>query len=136
VPDTVKVCSALAVLAQAVKARGPPVVLITAHAVTVTPPEAAPSHFPISVCLAVSTSPGLTGETVIVQVVPTQEAVPLDIVIPPLITLISEPLTPVPLMVVDPPQIGLLIVGVAEIALTTIVPVAFTVPHPPVKGIL
>jgi len=48
----------------------------------------------------------------------------------------SEPLTPVPLIVVDPPQIGLVIVGVAEIALTVTVPVAKAVPQPPVKRIL
>jgi hypothetical protein len=135
-PETVNVCSALAIFAQAVNESGPPLVNIPTQLETVTPTEADPSHFPVSVCLAVSISPVFTAATVIVQVDPTQAAVPLDIVIPLLITLMLEPLIPVPLTEVDPEQIGPVVVGVADIALTTISPVAFTVPQPPVKRML
>jgi len=48
-PETVIVCSALAVLVQAEKARGPTVVLIIAQPVTVTEVEDGLVHFPLSI---------------------------------------------------------------------------------------
>jgi hypothetical protein len=87
-PETVNVCSALAVLVQAVKARGPPVVLIIAQLVTVTEVEDGLVHFPLSVCVAVKTLPLISNATGIVHVEPDQLTEPAFIELPLLRTTI------------------------------------------------
>ena len=135
-PETVNVCEALAVFAQAVKDNGPPTVLIIGQEETVTALDDVLIHFPLSVCVAVSTLPAEISATGMVQVVPDQLTAPALIELPLLNTTILEPFTPVPLTVEEPAQMGPVIVGVAEIAMTTMVPVAVTVPQPPVSSML
>lgn len=88
-----------------------------------TLPEAALTHLPDSVWVAVRTSDAAKVETVADQVPPTLTvAVPIEE--PLLITLIEEPLIPVPVTVVLPGQYVPVIVGAVELDRTVIDPEA------------
>jgi hypothetical protein len=83
---------------------GPEIVGAAETDLTVTDEEAALTHLPLSVCVAVKTSAELRDETVIVHVVPLQVADPEEIDEPLRITEIVDPFTPVPETVVFPAQ--------------------------------
>jgi hypothetical protein len=96
-----------------------PVIVGGAQAMTVEADEAALTHFPTSVCVAVSASPGESVNPETVHVPPLTVVVPIET--PLLIRLIVAPFTPVPETVVPLEQIVPTIAGAAEIEFTVIV---------------